>query len=211
MERSAHEELKMNVAAARAETDFTAARKAMIESQLRVSGVNEPSVLAAVAEVTRESHVPPAATAFAYIDRAVALDSGRFLAAPLFYGRLLSEAQIARDDKVLVVDAGSGYLSALANALADNVETIGVDEAVAQNRKKGGFTVLLVDGAIEQLPASLAARLEDGARIVTGLVTRGVTRLAFGRKVGGEVALLPLAEMGIPILGDFAIPKGWSF
>jgi protein-L-isoaspartate O-methyltransferase len=36
-------------------------RKAMIESQLRVSGVNDPAVLAAFAAVPREDFVPGAA------------------------------------------------------------------------------------------------------------------------------------------------------
>ncbi len=49
------------------------------------------------------------------------------------------------------------------------------------------------------------------ARVVTGLVVRGLTRLAAGRKAAGEVALVPLAEIGIPVLPEFAAPKGWSF
>ena len=141
----------------------------------------------------------------------MALGDGHFLAAPLFYGRLLGEAQAARDDRALVVAAGSGYLTALARTLADTVESADPAEASAKNRKRGDFSLLLIDGAVEQVPASLAARLADGARVVTGMVSRGVTRLAYGRKVGGEVALLPLAEMGIPILAEFDIPKGWSF
>jgi protein-L-isoaspartate(D-aspartate) O-methyltransferase len=40
---------------------------------------------------------------------------------------------------------------------------------------------------------------------------RGVTRFAAGRKAAGEVALWPLAEMGIPVLPEFAVPKRWSF
>lgn len=201
----------MNVAAARAETDFTAARRAMIDCQLRVSGVNDEPVLAAMARVPREDHVPESARAFAYIDRAVPLANGRFIAAPLFYGRLLGEARPAPQDKVLVVDAGSGYLTALARALAGAVEAVDPAEAVAKSRKRGDFSLLLIDGAIEHLPAPLAARLADGARVATGLVSRGLTRLAVGRKAGGEVALLPLAEMGIPQLPVFAAAKGWSF
>ena len=46
---------------------------------------------------------------------------------------------------------------------------------------------------------------------MTGLVLRGVTRLASGRKLGGSVQLLPLAEVGIPALGEFARAKSWSF
>ena len=53
---------------------FAAARRAMIDSQLRVSGVNEEVVLNAVNAVAREAHVPADAKAHAYIDRAVPLE-----------------------------------------------------------------------------------------------------------------------------------------
>ena len=46
---------------------------------------------------------------------------------------------------------------------------------------------------------------------MTGLVERGVTRLATGRKAGKALGLLPLAEMGIPRLGAFDKPASWSF
>jgi protein-L-isoaspartate(D-aspartate) O-methyltransferase len=69
----------------------------------------------------------------------------------------------------------------------------------------------VIDGAIEQLPDSLAAQLADGGRIVTGLVLRQVTRLASGRKVAGQVNLQPIEDLGIPVLTAFAAPKGWTF
>ena len=57
----------------------------------------------------------------------------------------------------------------------------------------------------------LVLRLTEGARVVTGTIVDGVTRLAVGVKAAGEVALLPLAEIGIPVLPEFAAPKSWSF
>lgn len=190
---------------------FAAARRAMIDSQLRVSGVNEDFVLTAMNTVARENFVPENAKAHAYIDRAVPLGEGRFLAAPLFYGRVLAEAAPKPDDKVLIVDGGSGYLAALVKQLAGSVEVTDPADGAENTRKRGDFTLLLIDGAIEELPAGLAKRLADDGRIVTGLVARGVTRLATGRKAAGEVALLPLTEMGIPVLHAFDKPKGWSF
>lgn len=201
--------------AERSATGFATARRAMIDSQLRVSGVNEGFVLAAFASVPREEFVPDAARDVAYTDRAVPLGGGRFLAAPLVHGRMLGEAAPTADDKILLVDGGSGYLVALVKALgeglAGSVEVIDPETAVAKSRNRGDFTLLLIDGAIEQLPGSLASRLAEGARVVTGLVSRGVTRLATGRKLGGEVALLELAEIGMPVLPEFAAPKGWTF
>jgi protein-L-isoaspartate(D-aspartate) O-methyltransferase len=40
--------------------DFAAARRAMIDSQLRPQGVSDPAVLAAMASVPREEYVPEA-------------------------------------------------------------------------------------------------------------------------------------------------------
>ena len=69
----------------------------------------------------------------------------------------------------------------------------------------------MVDGAAEGLPRSFAALLADGGRIVTGVLERGVTRLAVGTQVGGEIALLPVADMGIPMIAEFRAPKRWNF
>jgi protein-L-isoaspartate(D-aspartate) O-methyltransferase len=187
-----------------------AARRAMIDSQLRTSGVNEPWVLAAMARVAREDFVPENAKASAYIDRAVPLGNGRFLAAPVVQGKMLTEARPRAEDKALLVGDGQGYLAALLGPLVGSLDAVEPANPAAMGHK-GPYSLIVVDGAIEELPAALAAQLAEGGRIVTGLVLRGVTRLAAGRKAAGEVALLPLAEIGIPTLPEFAAPKRWSF
>ncbi|MDE2405287.1 MAG: protein-L-isoaspartate O-methyltransferase [Sphingomonadales bacterium] len=181
----------------------------MIDSQLRTSGVNEPWVLAAMASIPREDFVPEGARAAAYIDRAVALGNGRWLAAPLVHGRMLAEAAPQATDKALLVGDGAGYLAALLRPLVGTLDA--VDPADAAKAGPGGYTLLVIDGAAEVLPDALAARLADDGRVVTGQVLRGVTRLAVGRKAAGRVALLPLAEIGIPVLPELAAPKRWSF
>ena len=192
-------------------TDFAAARRSMIDSQLRPSGVNDLVVLQRMGSVPREDFVPEGARAYAYMDRAVPLGDGAALAAPVVHGLMLSEARPQPSDRVLIVDAGSGYLAALVEPLVSELETISPEDAAKSSRKAGAFTLLLVDGAVEALPASLVKRLGDDARVVTGLVRNGVTRLAIGRKAGGGVALQPLAEVGIPRLDAFDTEKGWSF
>jgi protein-L-isoaspartate(D-aspartate) O-methyltransferase len=127
---------------------------------------------------------------------------------------MLVEAGLQDADTVLVVSGGSGYLAALLDGLVAKVTTISAADAAAgksMSKAGGAYSLVLIDGAIEVLPDGLAARLEDAGRLVTGLVERGVTRLATGRKAAGAVALLPLAEMGIPVLAELAAPKRWSF
>ena len=191
--------------------DYSAARRAMIDSQLRVSGVNHERVLAAMAKVAREDHVPAAARGHAYIDRAIPLDNGQALPAPLVHGMMLSEALPAAGDRVLVVSSGSSYLAALVEAMGALVDSIDAADAGPARRGQQPYDLLLIDGAIEHLPTALSAAVAEGGRVVTGLILRGVTRLASGRKLGGAVQLLPLAEVGIPVLGQFARAKSWSF
>ncbi|MCT2557891.1 protein-L-isoaspartate O-methyltransferase [Tsuneonella sp. YG55] len=190
-------------------TDFAAARRAMIDSQLRTSGVNEPWVLARMAAVPREDFVPEGAKGVAYIDRAVPLGGGAMLAAPLVHARMLAEAKPTPADRVLVIDGGSGYLPALLDGVAGSVTAVSPDEAL--KGRKGDYTLIMIDGAAEQVPDALARRLAEGGRIVTGVVEDGVTRLAIGSASGGTIALLPLAEIGIPRLAAFDKPKAWSF
>ncbi|MGB7373564.1 protein-L-isoaspartate O-methyltransferase family protein [Pontixanthobacter sp.] len=187
------------------------ARRAMVDSQLRTSGVNEEFVLARMLSVPREDHVPAHAKGTAYIDRAIALENGRRIAAPLFYGMVLEEAQPGAEDSVLVIDAGSGYLPALIKPLVSKVDVIRPEDAAGSSRKRSTYSLILVDGAVEQLPDSLAKRLDADGRIVTGVTQAGVTRLATGRKSGSDIALLPLAEIGIPRLTEFDAEKSWSF
>lgn len=186
------------------------ARRAMIDSQLRTSGVNEPWVLTAMASIAREDFVPPALKDAAYIDRAIKLGDGRVLAAPVTHARMLTEAAPAASDNALLVGDGNGYLAALLRPLVGSLDTIAPGDAGGK-AKPGPYSLIVVDGAIEELPDALAARLADGGRLVAGQVLRGVTRLAVGRRVGGTVALQPLAEVGIPALPEFAAPKRWSF
>ena len=193
------------------ETAPNAARRAMIDSQLRTRGVNAEFVLRRMSAVARERFVPESARGFAYIDRAIALGDGRHLAAPVVQGMMLQEARPSAADKALVVDGGSGYLAELLRPLVGSLEVIAPAEAAAKARKGGDFTLLVIDGAVEQLPESLVRRLADQARVVTGVVGNGLSRLAIGRKAAGQVALLPLAELGMPALPEFAVPKGWSF
>lgn len=186
--------------------EMQVARRAMIDSQLRVSGVNAPGILAAFNAVRREDFVPDDRRAVSYMDRAVPLGEGRFLSPALTYGQMLEAAGVMQDDTVLVLSP-NGYLAALTEKLVGSV-TRAAALGVAQG---GPYSLILIDGATEVLPESLAALLADDGRVVTGIVDRGVTRLAIARKVLGKVIATPLGDADFAVLPEFAAPKTWSF
>lgn len=183
----------------------------MIDSQLRTSGVTAPFVVVRMGAVAREDFVPAKATDYAYIDRAIALGEGKWLAAPLVHGMMLQKADPAGDEAALLVDGGSGYLAELLRPLVGSLEVISPEQALEKSRARKKASLLLVDGAADQLPETLLARLDDGARIVTGTVEGSVTGLSHGRCTGKQAALVRFAEIGVPRLAAFDAPKGWSF
>lgn len=186
--------------------EVPAERRTMIACQLRVSGVNTPSILEAFAATAREDFVPADRRAVAYADRAIPLGDGRVLAPALTYGQMLEAAAPVRADSVLVISA-NGYLAALAAHLSGAVARA---DSLAE-AAGGPYSLILIDGAAEVLPDSLGAFLADDGRIITGLLDRGVTRLAVARKTMGKIVATPLSDADFAPLAEFAAPKTWSF
>ena len=208
--------------------DFATARLAMVESQLRPQGVTDPLVLDAMASVERERFLPNHTRPLAYVDRAVAMGDGRFLAAPAVLGKLLTEMMPQRGQKALVIGAGTGYSSAVLShmglevvpiessaALADHARELGIDplnRPLEVGHKEGApYDHILIDGAVEEIPETIVEQLADGGRLGTALTDRGITRLVVGRKAGIAFGYLSLADAGVPALPGFARPKTFTF
>jgi protein-L-isoaspartate(D-aspartate) O-methyltransferase len=211
---------------------FEPMRRAMVASQLRTTGVNDPRVIAAMGEVARERFVPADRAALAYADALVPLGGGRALNPPMALGRMLTEAQLKGDESVLVIGAATGYSAALLARLAGPVTALEEDEALAAAAKTAlagtGVTLvkgplakghargapydfILIDGAVEHLPAAIVGQAADGGRISLALLDRGVTRLALGRVVAGAFGMNVYADAEAAVLPGFEKSRGFTF
>ena len=184
--------------------DFNNMRRAMVDSQLRTSGVSAPWVIAAMGSVARENFAPATLRSNAYMDRALPLGEGRTLNPPLATGLMLEAADVAVDDNVLLVGVPRGYVAALLAGRVSSLVTIERLADLPEAKRKSPFSLILIDGAVEELPDSLLALAQEDARIVTGITERGVTRLASGHFRDGKVALRPFADTEIAALAGFA-------
>ena len=93
--------------------DFAAARRHMVDGQLRPNRVTGTGLLDAMGELPRELFVPPKARSIAYVDEDLALGGGRFLMEPLTFARLVQATAPQRHDTALDVGAATGYSSAV--------------------------------------------------------------------------------------------------
>src|SRR5215218_1325814 len=89
--------------------DFAAARRAMIDSQLRPEGVTNPAVLAAMGSIPREQFVPEELRPLAYSDRPLDFGKGQSMMAPAALARLLGELEPRAGERALVVGSDNGY------------------------------------------------------------------------------------------------------
>ena len=107
------------------------ARFNMIEQQIRPWKVLDQQVLDLMATLPREQFVPDAYQGLAFADIAIPLGRGRFMLHPGEEGRLLQAVKPKFNEKVLVINPGSGYISALLASMAEEVIAIESDDEFA--------------------------------------------------------------------------------
>jgi protein-L-isoaspartate(D-aspartate) O-methyltransferase len=175
--------------------DFRAARRAMVDGQIRTNGVTDLDLIGAMLDVPREAFVPERQTAVAYLDRDLSLPSPsaapRYLIKPEVTAKLIQAADVTPQDRVLVVGAATGYSAAILSRLAAAVvaleEDPGLAEAAQANLRHLGvanvtvatgslsagwsamapYDFILVEGGVETIPQALFDQLSTGGRLVT--------------------------------------------
>ena len=222
-------------------TDFAAARRMMVDSQVRTSDVTDPRIIAAMLELPRERFVLQTKADLAYLDFDVPVTQAqhgkpaRRLLKPLVLAKLVQAAALRASDHVLDVGCSSGYSSALLARLAhsvtaleeeealirlarDNLKAIGADNVtvVAGPLTQGWqatapYDVILLNGATEVAPVALCRQLKPGGRLVTVLGRAPTGQAMLYRSVGDDVSGWPIFDAAAPLLPGFAAPPAFVF
>lgn len=207
--------------------DLEAARTAMIDSQVRVNDVTDRRLIAAMTAVPREVFVPAEKRAAAYADMAVETRPGRWLAAARDFSKLIGIAAIRPEDRVLDIAPGAGYSSTVLCRLAASVVALEEDEAAARTLREGltavgaaavevvagplkagwparaPFDVIIVNGAVEEVPSAWLAQLAEGGRLAVPVVENGVRRARLYTASGGKTAWRTPFDTPYPLLPGF--------
>ncbi len=183
--------------------DFASLRTKMVDGQVRTTDVTSTPLLDAMLGVERERFVPSARRKLAYIDDDIEIAPGRYLMQPSPFARIVQLASVRPGDFVLDIGTGTGYSAAILSRLAgavvaleedgglaataqETLAALGYDNvAVVEGRLADGYgaeapyDVIVVEGAVDKLPATLFDQLKEDGRLVVveGLGNSAVARL----------------------------------
>jgi protein-L-isoaspartate(D-aspartate) O-methyltransferase len=218
---------------------WAAARKNMVDGQLRPNRVTDPRLIAAMGDLPRERFLPAGLAARAYADEDVPLPNGRALIEPMVIARLVQLLAVRDGDRVLVVGAGTGYAAAVAArcgarvvALEEDAGLLAIARAVlpdlvapdslrlVQGPLTAGFAsgapydAILVEGELPEVPEGIAGQLAEGGRLATVLSAsaRGLApRAVLGRRVAGSLSVTPAFDCATVPLPAFRRAPGFVF
>jgi protein-L-isoaspartate(D-aspartate) O-methyltransferase len=216
--------------------DFAAARRMMVDGQVRTSDVTDLRLIAAMLSVPRERFVPKAAAELAYLDTDLPVGTGaRALIKPMVLAKLVHAAEIKETDHVLVVGCATGYSAVviaplagsvvaleedpeLSRLAADNLQALAVrNVSLAAGSLVAGwpagapYDVILLDGAVEDVPTALLRQLKTGGRLV-GVVGRPpASKAMVFCSSGADASGRQVFDATAPALPGFAKPPAFVF
>lgn len=210
---------------------LTAQRHRMVEEQLRVRGIRDERLLAAMAKVPREEFISAEDIANTYGDYPLPIGAGQTISQPYIVAVMVEALELRPDDRVLEVGTGTGYQAAILGELSAEVWTIErhpelADKAQAILQRLGyanihvvtgdgslglpqhaPFNAILVAAAAPRIPETLVAQLADGGRLVVPVGSRQEQQVQVVKKTGNETAVsLRDPCRFVPLVGE----QGWE-
>jgi protein-L-isoaspartate(D-aspartate) O-methyltransferase len=164
--------------------------------RLRRAGVTDQKVLAAMEAVPRDVFVPADERGNAYSERALPIDCGQTISAPVIVGMMTQALDLSDRDRVLEVGTGSGYQAAVLARLCRRVYTIERFRtllAAAEQRfrtlRLANITTLVGDGTKgwpEQAPFD---------RIIVTAAGEDVPEALLGQLRSGGILVMPVGPL----------------
>ena len=209
-------------------TDFETRRRMMVDTQVRPSDVTKYPVLDALLEVRREMYVPDALRDVAYMDNSITLGENRIVLEARTFSKILDTLDIQQDEMALDIGCRLGYSAAVLGKLCEAVVAVEEDETLASEAeailgsegadnvavvggaltegaaKHGPYDVIILEGAVEEMPEALTDQLKEGGRIAAVFMDGALGMVRVGLKAGGTISWRFAFNATAPVLPGFS-------
>lgn len=214
-------------------TDFAAARRHMVDGQVRTADVTDLRILSAMQEIPRERFVPPGSEGLAYLDLELPVGGGRRLLTPMVLAKLIHAADIAPAARVLDVGCATGYGAAVLARVAGEVVALEEEPGLAEAARTalsgqpniriatgplnagwpqgGPYDAILLEGATELAPHAFLPQLKDGGRIACVLGGGPGARAMVYCRTGDEMGGRAVFDCHAAVLPGFAKAPAFAF
>jgi protein-L-isoaspartate(D-aspartate) O-methyltransferase len=215
--------------------DAAAARRLMVEGQIRTADVTDAALLDAMLTLPRERFLPPSLAPLAYADSDIPIGKGRALLKPMVLAKLIQAARLRSHDRVLDVGCTTGYSTAVLLRLAGSVIALEEDAELAQQARDAlvatttvqvevavgpltagwppaaPYDVILLNGATEITPEALGLQLKPDGRLVGVHGGSPASKAMIYHLIEGRLVGRPIFDASAPLLPGFAAPPTFVF
>ena len=164
-------------------------KKNMIESQLKPEGISCQNTIDCISRVNREDFVPEEFKNLSYAEYDIPLRNEYSMLKPLMTAKILQLLNIDKDDEILEIGTGSGYLTCCLSIMGKSVDTLDIDANMLESAKKShnhynifnvnylsgdvfsnwtpekNYDVIVLTGSIESRVEKLEVALKDSGRM----------------------------------------------
>ncbi|MBT3519873.1 MAG: protein-L-isoaspartate O-methyltransferase [Gammaproteobacteria bacterium] len=164
-------------------------KKNMIESQLKPEGISCQNTIDCISKVNREDFVPEEFKNLSYAEYDIPLRNEYSMLKPLMTAKILQLLNIDKDDEILEIGTGSGYLTCCLSIMGKSVDTLDIDANMLESAKKShnhynifnvnylsgdvfsnwtpekNYDVIVLTGSIESRVEKLEVALKDSGRM----------------------------------------------
>lgn len=218
--------------------DFAAARRMMVDGQVRPADVTDPALIAAMLELPRERFVPERGKSLAYLDLDLPVSengdaAARRLLKPMVLAKLINAADLSSTDRVLAVGCATGYAAGVLARIAGAVVALEQDAGLAKTARAAlsllpnvtvvsgplvdgwpsaaPYDVILLEGATEVEPQAFCAQLKDGGWLLCVLGSPPGAKAMLYRRSGAEMGGRAIFDAAATVLPGFVKTPVFAF
>lgn len=165
------------------------AKKNMIESQLKPEGISCLKTLDCISQINREYFVPQNFMDLSYAEYDIPLKNSFLMLKPLMVAKILQLLKITKNDEVLEIGTGSGFLTCCLSQMSKSVDTMDIDIEMIESAKmsNNNYKTYNINYIHQDIFSNWTPDKNYDVIVITGSVDKRIEKLEIALKKNGRM------------------------